>query len=76
LAVETGLYPLFEYENGILISVRKISPKPVEEYLNLQARFSHLLKNPEEIKKIQEIANNNIKRYNLKVEESVQKQNS
>jgi len=68
LAVQTGLYPLIEYENGALISQRKITPKPVEEYLKIQGRFKHLLNNPEEIKKIQEIADNNIRKYNLKVE--------
>lgn len=65
VAVETGLYPIIEYENGALLSVRKIQPKPVEEYLKPQGRFRHLFKNPEEIKKIQEIANNNIQRYGL-----------
>jgi pyruvate ferredoxin oxidoreductase beta subunit len=68
LAVETGLYPLIEYENGLLIGRRQITPKPVEEYLKVQGRFKHLLNSPEEIKKIQEVADNNIKRYNLKVE--------
>lgn len=69
VAVETGLYPLIEYENGKLISVRKLNPpKPVEEYLKIQGRFKHLLDSPKEIKKIQEIADNNIQRYNLKGE--------
>lgn len=68
LAVETGLYPLFEYENGVLTNRRQFTPKPVEEYLKTQGRFKHLLNNPEEIKKIQEIADNNIKKYGLKVE--------
>jgi len=68
LAVETGLYPLFEYENGVLSGRKQIIPKPVEEYLKTQGRFKHLLNNPEEIKKIQEIADNNIKKYNLKLE--------
>jgi len=69
LAVETGLYPLIEYENGKLTTVRKISqPKPVEEYFKLQGRFKHLLNNFEEIKRMQEIADNNIQKYNLKVE--------
>ena len=67
LAVETGLYPLFEYENGVLTS-RKITPKPVEEYLKAQGRYKHLLNNPEEIKKVQDIADNNIKKYGLKAE--------
>jgi pyruvate/2-oxoacid:ferredoxin oxidoreductase beta subunit/intein/homing endonuclease len=68
LAVETGLYPLIEYENGKLVAVRKISPKPVEEYLRPQGRFKHLLTNPQELKKIQEIADNNIEKYNLRAE--------
>ena len=66
VAVETGLYPLIEYENGKLISVRKLNPpKPVEEYLKIQGRFKHLLDRPEEIKKIQGIADSNIEKYNL-----------
>ncbi len=69
LAVETGLYPIIEYENGALTSRRQIVPKPVEEYLKLQGRFKHLLNNPEEVKKIQEIADNNIKKYGLKAED-------
>ena len=68
LAVETGLYPLIEYENGELISRKQISAKPVQEYLKLQGRFKHLLNNPEDVKQIQEIADNNIKKYGLKVE--------
>ncbi|MGD0335473.1 MAG: pyruvate synthase subunit PorB [Candidatus Omnitrophota bacterium] len=68
LAVETGLYPIIEYENGTLISRRQITPKPVEEYLKSQGRFKHLLNNPEVIKQIQEIADNNIKKYGLKTE--------
>jgi pyruvate ferredoxin oxidoreductase beta subunit len=66
-AVETGLYPIFEYENGELISVQKIKPKPVEEYLKLQGRFKHVLNSPEQIKQIQDIANNNIKKYGLQL---------
>ena len=69
LAVQTGLYPLFEYENGQLISVRKIAkPQPVEAYLKDQLRFRHLFKNEEgkkQIEKIQELANQNIKKYGL-----------
>jgi pyruvate ferredoxin oxidoreductase beta subunit len=66
LAVETGLYPLIEYENGKLAAVRQVQPKAVEEYLKVQGRFKHLLKNPEEIKKIQEIADRNIEKYGLR----------
>jgi hypothetical protein len=68
LAVQTGLYPLIEYENGQLAGVYKIAPKPVEEYLKPQRRFRHVINNPEELAKIQEIANNNIRKYNLTAE--------
>ncbi|MCL4458768.1 MAG: pyruvate synthase subunit PorB [Chloroflexi bacterium] len=69
LAVQTGLYPLFEMENGVLSAVKKIAkPKPVEEYLKLQGRFRHLFQKEggaEEIKTIQGIADENIQRYRL-----------
>ncbi|MFA4989101.1 MAG: thiamine pyrophosphate-dependent enzyme [Candidatus Omnitrophota bacterium] len=67
-AVESGLYPLFEYENGVLTGLRQITPKPVDDYLKMQGRFKHLINNPEEVKKIQDIADNNIKKYGLKLE--------
>jgi len=70
LAVETGLYPLVEYEYGKLSSAKKLTAvKPVEEYLKAQGRFAHLFKDEkgkEGIAKIQEIADQNIKYYNLK----------
>lgn len=66
LAVETGLYPLIEYENGKLVAVRQIQPKPVEEYLKVQGRFKHLLSNPEAVKAIQAIADYNIEKYGLR----------
>jgi len=69
LAVQTGLFPLVEYENGQLISVRKISKKlPVEEYLKLQGRFRHLFESEEgksAIARIQAIADANIAYYHL-----------
>ncbi|MEB2792637.1 MAG: 3-methyl-2-oxobutanoate dehydrogenase subunit beta [Caldisphaeraceae archaeon] len=57
LAVQTGLWPLFEYMNGKL----KISPfsrlyrrpekkVPIMEYIKLQGRFASLAKDPEKIK--------------------------
>ena len=69
--VETGLFPLLEWEYGKLIRVRKIKPIPVEEYLKLQGRFKHLFTMPggeEEIKRIQAIADANIEKYGLKAE--------
>ncbi len=44
LAVETRLFPLYEVEGGVYkITFPVASPKPVEEYLKLQGRYSHLL---------------------------------
>lgn len=54
LAVETGIYPVFEIENGIYkIDYPKSDAKlkPIQEYLKLQGRFSHL--KPEDIRAIQ-----------------------
>ena len=53
LAVETGVFPLYEVENGkYRITVEVPEPRPVEEYLKPQGRFRHLT--PELIAKIQE----------------------
>jgi pyruvate ferredoxin oxidoreductase beta subunit len=68
LAVETGLYPLFEYEYGKLISRKIPKIKPVEEYLKVQGRFKHLLKDPDAIKQVQAIADYNIEKYGLRSE--------
>jgi pyruvate/2-oxoacid:ferredoxin oxidoreductase beta subunit len=43
LAVNTGIFPLYEVENGVYKLTRKPGRlKPVREYLELQGRFSHL----------------------------------
>jgi len=68
LAVETGLYPIFEYENGQLIPRKIASVKPVEEYLKVQGRFKHLLKDAKGLKEIQSVADYNIKKYQLKAQ--------
>jgi len=52
LAVETKVFPLYEVIDGQYFISRKVKkPKPVEEYLKLQRRFSHL--NPAQIAHIQ-----------------------
>jgi len=55
LAVETGLWCMFEYENGKRTITIKPSMRPVEDYIKTQGRFKHL-KAPE-IAKIQEHVN-------------------
>jgi pyruvate ferredoxin oxidoreductase beta subunit len=69
LAVETGLFPLFEAEDGEFSSSTKIRKRvPVEDYLKLQKRFAHLFGNKpavETIARIQAMADKNIKKFNL-----------
>jgi pyruvate ferredoxin oxidoreductase beta subunit len=45
LAVKTGVWPLKEYENGVVTHTRVPRERPpVEEYLKLQGRFAHLFR--------------------------------
>jgi pyruvate ferredoxin oxidoreductase beta subunit len=68
LGVNTGLFPIVEYENGVLVKVQKIKKIPVDEYLKSQSRFKHLFKVADGkgiIEKIQAIADANIKKVGL-----------
>jgi pyruvate ferredoxin oxidoreductase beta subunit len=70
LAVASGLYPLFEMENGEVVRVRKIKEEdrvPVDEYLKHQKRFRHLFRpgGEEQIKAVQAEAEANIEKYGL-----------
>jgi pyruvate ferredoxin oxidoreductase beta subunit len=43
LAVKTGIFPLKEYVDGVVVHTRVPHPRaPVEDYLKLQGRFRHL----------------------------------
>ncbi len=70
LAVETGIFPVVEFERGELVSVLPIrEKKPVVEFLRLQGRFAHLLgddpKALEEREHLQALADANIARFGL-----------
>ncbi len=69
LAKDTCLFPVFEIIQGKITNVVKVPiKKPVEEYLKLQGRFRHLFKKgvpTEAVSEIQEIANQNIERFNI-----------
>ena len=69
MAVESGLFPLFEAEYSQVTGRTPIRHKvPVEEYLKLQKRFAHLFRDPSQaavISQIQAIADANIARYEL-----------
>ena len=69
LAKETGIFPVFEAENGELTGTLKIRRKqPVEEYLKRQKRYAHLFgKKPAvaTIARLQAAADKNIRKYGL-----------
>jgi pyruvate ferredoxin oxidoreductase beta subunit len=69
LAVETGLFPLFDAEGDEITNVTAIRRKaPVEEYLRPQRRFAHLFGSPPDsdaLAAIQRIADRNIEKFNL-----------
>mgnify|MGYP001027722697 CR=1 FL=1 len=66
LAVETGIFPLYEVDDGqYRLNVDRPKLKPVEDYLKLHGRFRHLL--PEEIERIQETVNKNYAKLKAKV---------
>jgi pyruvate ferredoxin oxidoreductase beta subunit len=53
LAVETGMFPLYEVEHGrYRLNVDLPELRPIEEYLKIQGRFRHLT--PEMIEEIQQ----------------------
>jgi len=54
LAVETNFFPLWEYERGRFRFTHSIeNPRPVEEYLGLVGKYSHLTR--EQIREIERI---------------------
>jgi pyruvate ferredoxin oxidoreductase beta subunit len=69
LAVETGLFPLFEAENGEITDVTPIRRKmPVEAYLKPQRRFAHLFGEQGDthaLAAIQQMADRNIEKFGL-----------
>ena len=65
LAVETRFFPLYEVEDGMYrLTFPVPSPKPVEEYLKLQGRYSHLFlpQNLSELETIKNGVTNNYRR--------------
>jgi pyruvate ferredoxin oxidoreductase alpha subunit len=69
LATESGMFPVFEAEDGAVVSSTPIRHQvPVEGYLRLQARYAHLFRPAEQtatIARIQAIADRNVARFNL-----------
>jgi pyruvate ferredoxin oxidoreductase beta subunit len=69
LATESGLFPVFEAEDGEVVSATRIRHQvPVTDYLRLQARYAHLFRpaeRTETIARIQASADRNIARFGL-----------
>jgi pyruvate ferredoxin oxidoreductase beta subunit len=76
LAKETGLFPVFEAENGVVTSASPIRRRtPVEAYLSIQRRYAHLFgehPHTEVIARLQAIADKNIETYGLLDDEAKQ----
>ncbi|MDD5509883.1 MAG: pyruvate synthase subunit PorB [Dehalococcoidales bacterium] len=67
LAVETGVFPLYEVENGrykLTIDVPQL--RPVQDYLKLQGRFRHL--SEETVKEIQDRVSKDYAKLKEKIE--------
>ncbi|MDD1644915.1 MAG: pyruvate synthase subunit beta [Methanomicrobiales archaeon] len=70
LAVETGLWVMYEMTDGKVTRVKKVVRKPVEEYLSTQKRFRHLFKparRDAEIAQIQASADRNAEKYGIDI---------
>lgn len=70
LAVQCGLFPLFEAEHGEVTHATVIrQPVPVDDYLKPQRRFAHLFKAgkavDDRLARMQAIADENIRHFNL-----------
>jgi pyruvate ferredoxin oxidoreductase beta subunit len=68
LAVETGVFVLWEMEGGydpdnLKVTKKPKERKPVIEYLKTQRRFRHLMDKPEELEKIQKEVDEKCARY-------------
>ncbi len=73
LATESGLFPVFEAEHGVVTGARRIRRRvAVEEYLRPQRRFAHLFSGagrPDVVARLQAMADANIERYGLAPDE-------
>jgi pyruvate ferredoxin oxidoreductase beta subunit len=67
LAVETGMFPLYEVEQGrYTLNVDLAELRPIEEYLKIQGRFRHLT--PEMIEGIQQRVQEDYEKLRKKVQ--------
>lgn len=73
LAKESGVFPVFEAEDGVVTEVSRIRRQvPVEDYLRPQRRYAHLFGDPgrpDVVARLQARADRNIARFGLQPEE-------
>ncbi len=69
LATQSGAFPVFEAEGGEVTAVSTIRHRvPVEDYLKVQKRYSHLFsptRRDDVIDRLQAMADKNIRRFGL-----------
>lgn len=69
LAHQSGLFPVYEAEYGVVTRVNKIRKQvPVEEYLKPQKRFAHLFSknaDPAVLARLQAVCDRNIREFNM-----------
>ena len=69
LAKESGLFPVFEAQDGRVVAVSPIRRHvPVEAYLRRQRRYAHLFSDPgrpDVVAQLQALADRNIERFGL-----------
>lgn len=69
LAVETGMWPLYEIENGVQYTLNwKEKQRPVDEYLKLQKRYRHM--GEEQLSAVQSATDADWSRLLMRVENS------
>jgi len=67
LAVKTNFWPLYEVERGdYKINLENKNRKPIEDWLSMQGRFKHIMKNPELLKKVQKEVDDNFSKLKIK----------
>ncbi len=75
MAVQTGIFPLVEFERGSLVAAMPLREvHPVADYLKLQGRFRHLFADHprahEELEHLQALADHNLEVFRLRGEGS------
>ena len=67
LAVKTNFWPLYEVEQGnYKINFENKHRKPIKDWLSIQGRFKHIMKNPDLLERVQEQVDDNFSKLKIK----------